>query len=193
MLFRSPNAGLNREAQQQISEKVDFLLSSYTEEEISLLPVDFERSAFEEVFGFKMTNYWSDFDQTRFINYFDDQKMRFISLEGADYLLSVSRYDAFDAVALGDAVQVTKKPNQGSLIFKLEDASEVEINIDTIAAAFYLDQTTKPTETYLSGKLTLSYVFGNFSGKLLSEGSPNAPEDILVDFYEVRILVKVAP
>ena len=138
-----PNAGLNREAQQQISEKVDFLLSSYTEEEISLLPVDFERSAFEEVFGFKMTNYWSDFDQTRFINYFDDQKMRFISLEGADYLLSVSRYDAFDAVALGDAVQVTKKPNQGSLIFKLEDASEVEINIDTIAAAFYLDQTTK--------------------------------------------------
>lgn len=188
-----PNVGLDRETQQLISEKVDFLLGNYTEEEIKLLPVDFNRNQFESVFGFKMATYWSEFDQARFINYFDDQKMRFIPLEGADYLLSVSRYDSFDSVALGEAIQVTKKSNQGSLTFKLEGEPEVEVNIDAIAAAFYMDQTSKPSETYLSGNLTLSYIFVNFSGKLLSEGSPNAPEDISVDFYEVRILIKVAP
>lgn len=188
-----PNVGLTREAQQAISEKVDFLLRNYSDEEIRLLPEDINRSQFETVFGFKMTTYWSEFDQSTFINYFNEEIMRFIPLDGADYLLSVSRYDTFDAVALGDGVIVTKRSNQGGLIFQLEGESEVEIDIDAIAAAFYMDQTVQPSETYLSGKLSLSYVFGNFSGKHLNEGTPTSPEDILIDYYEVRILVKVNP
>lgn len=188
-----PNAGLNRDAQQAISEKVDFLLRNYTEEEIGLLPEAFNRSRFESVFGFKMATYWSEFDQSTFINYFNENDLKFIPLDGADYLLSVSRYDAFDAVELNEGVKVSKKSNAGNLTFQMDGEPELQIDIDAIAAAFYMDQTVKPTETYFSGKLTLSYVFGNFSGKQLSANAPDSPEDISIEFYEVRILIKVAP
>lgn len=188
-----PNTNLNSETQQAISEKVDFLLSHYTQAEIEVLPEAFNRNQFESVFGFKMTLYGYDYDPSIFINYYQNDKTRIMPLNGADYLLSVSRYESFDSVILDKGVKVSKKSDQGSVVFQIEGEPELTVNIDTIASAFYLNQAEQQVEIFLSGKLTLSFIFGNISGKQISSSTPMSPKDLLIDYYDVQILIKLTP
>jgi hypothetical protein len=186
------NASLSQEAQREISEKILFLMRSYEMDELPLLPADFKEDRAKDYLGFQLYDYYGfPGDRNSYFNYFSKDYNRIMSLYGSEYMITVSNHEAIGKTDLGEGYSIEKKLSDS--VFRVYQGEEVvlEIDLNHAGAQFYLDQTENLSFESSSGDVKAILIFQNIDGRVEGDGSPSVPEDLMVQYFEVRVLLDV--
>jgi len=186
-----PNNQVPAEQQNLISEKIDFLYRSYELEDLTLLPEGFTPSEAKQYLGFEMQYYWSGDSMDQYFNYYTKGYGNAIALEGADYLITTNYYEALNKMEIGQSYTISKDQEKGMIQIYQGESLVFEIDATTAAAAFYLNQDQKVVVFSADGTMKATLDFVSIDGRITSEGVATVPTDLLIQSFEVRILLDV--
>lgn len=165
-------------------------MRSYEIEELPLLPADFEEDRSKDYLGFQLYDYYGfPLDKASNFNYFSKDYNRIMALYGSEYMISVTNYEAIGKTEVGEIYSIEKRIEDS--VFRVYQGDEVilEIDLNDAAARFYLDQSENLSFTSNSGELNVILVFQSIDGQIDSSHSPVQPEDLVVQYFEVRVLL----
>lgn len=186
------NASLDQDAQRAISEKTQFLLRSYELKEIGILPSDFEGDRIKAYYGFELYDYWGmPGDRSSYFNYFSKDYNRIMPLYGAEFMVTATNYEAIGRVELNDAYSIEKKLNDAMFTIYRGEETAIQIDLRRAAAVFYLNQNEDPVFESDDGAIKVTLVYQNIDGRVVGEVSPSVPDDLNVQYFEVRVLLDV--
>lgn len=186
----SPNPGVSKEGQGEISNQINFLMSAYADKKISVLPEGFDRSDAKTILGFELLYYWDPgYTVDDYINYYVKVPQQVIDLQGADYLVELSSYDQSYEYDLNADYHM--KFNKD--LFELSKNSVVIISEDLreAAAKFYLNQDLMPELKGSDGTI-VHLIFQNIDGRNLADQAPTAVLDLEINGFSVRMLIDIA-
>ena len=186
------NPSLSGENQQQVSEKIEFLLRNYSVEEVAVLPEDFTRDNAKDTLGFELVYYWHNPNEDgNRIYYYAKEMSRMIDLKGADFMLSTSHYESLVQAGLSSGYTVSKESDDSLMTFYKDGAVVMTADIHEAAAGFYVDQTKPYVMTSADGSITLTLDFLSIEGKVVSGGDASNPADLEIEYFDVRILIEL--
>lgn len=191
------NASLDQDVQRAISEKTQFLLRSYELEEIGILPSDFEGDRIKAYYGFELYDYWGmPGDRSSYFNYFSKDYNRIMPLYGAEFMVTATNYEAIGKVELNDEYSIEKKLDDATFTVYRGEEAVLKIDLRESAAMFYLNQDKDLVFEGAAGgtgasAIKVTLVYQNIDGRVVGEESPSAPDDLNVQYFEVRVLLDV--
>lgn len=139
------NPNVDKDIQREVSNVINYFVINHSLKDIKVLPDDFEFRDTKDLLGFEFTPYDNYNGNENYFNYFSNTFQQPINIEGYDYYMNVSSWNAQEIIIDNLTVKYDNKDNNLTI-----DENEINLltqDINTFVEEIHSNLKDKPNNT----------------------------------------------